>query len=565
MGVRRAIDGVLSEAHKNGGPYYTLGPLIHNRQAVEMLERRGVKSVDTIDGLAAGTVVIRAHGIPPETRKAVDAAGLAIIDATCPHVRHAQNLIRKYHQLGHAIVIAGDKDHAEVVGLLGFCDNKGIVASTPDEAAAIQLDGPVLLAAQTTFNESAYGLIAQALKARHRDVTVVDTICKSTEDRQREVLELCKAVDAMVVVGGKHSANTRRLAEVAESAGVPAFHVETASELPRDLARYAVVGVTAGASTPNWITNAVIKRLRSLAEESTPVMRFVRRGLKFAAYSNLYTGLGAVALTYACFALQARPDARVNPLHLAIAFCYIYSVYIWSRMAQKQLDELSAPPRVAFYARSPRLLMALTSILAAGSLVVAASLGLVETLLLAAAYLIALAYNLPIGPGFLRYRRLKDIPASKDLFTASAWAAVAVVLPAMSSPPTALHRSAIAVVLAAIVAAILAFVRATMFDFTDIQSDRMLGRETLPVLIGERRTRIHLAVLTAVLAGVLIFGAAWDIFSPLALWLLPCPVFILLFLYPFFHRLVKSELACPLVIDGCLLLAGAIALAWRMI
>jgi len=573
MGVKRAIDGALAEAHKATGPIYSLGPLIHNRQAVEMLEHRGIRSVDGIDGIAAGsTIIIRAHGIPPATRAAIEQAGLRIIDATCPHVRHAQNTVRKYYRAGWRIVIAGDKDHAEVAGLLGFCGNTGVVVSTPDEARSIPPDGRICLVAQTTFNESTYDEIAGVLRAGHPEVEVVQTICRSTEERQREVIELCRSADAMVVVGGKHSANTCRLAEIARSTGVPAFHVETADELPNDLARYQTVGVTAGASTPHWITNSVIRRLEAVGDRSPGIVRFVNRGLRFLTASNLYTSVGAVALTYACAALLNGGRRRLNPLSLVIAFCYIFAVYIWNRMAQKQLDELNAPPRVAFHTRSPRLLLALTCAAAAVSLVASAMLGQVELLLLFAAYLIALAYNVPFGPRRLRYRRLKDIPASKDVFTAIAWATVAVVIPAIVRPAAGAPdlvaadpppNPALGVVLAAAVAFILAFVRATMFDFTDIQGDRMLGRETLPVLMGPHRTRVYLAIITVALAAVLAAGSIAGVFTPLGWWLLPCPAFILLVLFPLFQRLIKSDLVCSLVADGFLVMAGIIALAWR--
>jgi len=573
MGVKRAIDGALAEAHKASGPIYSLGPLIHNRQAVEMLERRGIRSVDIIEGIAAGsTIIIRAHGIPPVTRAAIEQAGLKIVDATCPHVRHAQNTVRKYYRAGWRIVIAGDKDHAEVIGLLGFCDNTGVVVSTPDEARSLPRDGRICFVAQTTFNESTYDEIAAILRAGHPQVEVVQTICKSTEERQREVIELCRSVDAMVVVGGRHSANTCRLAEIARSTGVPTFHVETAGELPNDLARYQTVGVTAGASTPHWITNSVIRRLEALGDRLPGLVRFTNRGLRFITSSNLYTAVGAVALTYACAGLLNGGQHRLDPLYLVISFCYIFAVYIWNRMAQKQLDELNAPPRVAFHTRSPRLLLALTCAAAAVSLAVSAVLGRIELLLLFAAYLIALAYNVPFGPRRLRYRRLKDIPASKDVFTAIAWATVAVIIPSIVRPAGGSLQigdpqpnPAIGVVLAAAVAFILAFVRATMFDFTDIQGDRMLGRETLPVLIGPRRTRAYLAIITAALGCVLAAGSLVGVFTSLGWWLLPCPIFILLVLFPLFQRLIKSDLVCSLVADGFLVMAGIIALAWRTI
>jgi 4-hydroxy-3-methylbut-2-enyl diphosphate reductase len=346
---------------------------------------------------------------------------------------------------------------------------------------------------------------------------------------------------------------------LARAAGKPTYHVETVDELPDDLAHFATVGVTAGASTPNWITNSVIHRLEVIGERSSTGKRLLHCALRSLTDSNIYTGAGAVALTYACFHLQTWSPARLSPLFLIIAFCYIFTAYIWNRMSAPQVAELNPPARVAFYARHPKMLIAITTIFAVSSVVIAARfLGLTETLLLLAAYVIALAYNVPLAPRRLRIRRLKDIPASKDIFTAVAWATVAVVIPAISHASS----SMVPVALAAVVALVLAFIRATIFDFTDIQGDRLLGRETLPVLIGPARTKKFLALLTLLLAGVLIGAAAGGAFTGLGFLLLPCPIFIVLVLYPFFGAVVKSELVCPLVADGFLIMAGVIAAAW---
>ena len=562
MGVRRAMDSALSEARKGKGPLCTLGPLIHNRQAVEMLEARGIRVIDSIDGLTGSTVIIRAHGIPPETHQALEQADVQIVDATCPHVRYSQNIVRKRHKEGARIVIACDKDHAEVVALLGFCNYEGVVVTTPDEARGLRLEGPVCLIAQTTFNESVFHEIAEIISAAHGSVEAVDTICRSTEERQREVVELCESVDAMVVVGGKHSANTRRLAEIARASGTHTVHVETASDLPADLAQYGNIGVTAGASKPNWITAAVMSQLDEIGKATSKTSHALHHGLKFLTDSTLYTGLAAVALTQAGFALQSRVSAAPDAIYLAIAFCYIFSVHIWNRTRGRRLDKLNAPARVAFYARHPKLFVGLTTLLAALSLLLAAKIGMAEALLLLAAYVIGLAYNASLAPLGLKHRRLSDLPASKDFFTATGWAAVAVVIPAISP---AQQHSVVALALATAVAFILAFVRSAMFDFTDIQGDRLLGRETLPVWLGSHRTRAYLAILAMLLAGILVAGAALGVFSTLGYWLLPCPVFILLVLFPFFPRVVRGNIICPLVADGFLVLAGVIALLWQVI
>jgi len=557
MGVKRAVDRVIGESRKGEGPYYSLGPLIHNRQAVDVLEKRGIRCINDLSEVSKGSVIVRAHGLPPKTVQEMEDRGFEIIDATCPRVRHSQNIIRKFHKQGYRIIIAGDKDHAEVTALLGYCDNTGTVITSLQEAASLELDGKACLVAQTTFNEKEFLEMVEAVKARHAEVEVVNTICRSTEDRQRETAELCRAVDAMVVVGGKHSANTRRLAEIAQATGTPTVHVETADELPGDMVQYKTVGVTAGASTPNWITASVINRLKYMGDQSNPARHLIMRGLRFLINSTIYTGFGAAALTCAGFALQHENTISLKSLHLLVSFIYIYCVHVWNRVTEPDIDELNAPPRVAFFLKRPLLPIAIAA-LAAGSMVVSAWLGVRQALLLLAAYVVALAYNIPLGSKKKPWR-LKDVPASKEFFTATGWTAVAIVAPALSAPLKILPLS-----LAVVVAYGLVFLRTAMIDFTDIQGDRLLGRETLPVFLGARRARNYMELLAVVLIVLIAAATFLGVFSSVGWWMLSAPLLILAVLRLFFDRITKSELVCPYVADGFLLLPGLIAVIWRL-
>ena len=261
MGVRRAVDIALEAAHKaedkNGG-ILTDGPLIHNPQVLKLLKEKGIDTIEEASTLSESTVVIRAHGITPTRRKELEDTGAKVCDATCPRVTRVQSIIKRYSMQGFSTIIVGDEGHAEVVGLLGYAEGRGhVVASVEDLDNLPEMD-KVCVVAQTTQDKRFFNEITKLLKERYANCQVFNTICHSTSRRQEEVVSLCHEVDAMIVVGGRGSANTTRLVQICEREGVPTFHIEMEHEL--DLGKLNncnVVGLTAGASTPQWL----IKRM----------------------------------------------------------------------------------------------------------------------------------------------------------------------------------------------------------------------------------------------------------------------------------------------------------------
>lgn len=264
MGVRRAVDLALQAARDCGGPVWTWGPLIHNRQVTARLEAEGVRVVDAIP--ASGTVVIRAHGVTPQVLRSLQESGLRIIDATCPHVIASQRNIAAASASGLACVIAGDPDHPEVAGLAGHSLTPVTILRTLADAQAYPATEPFFLIAQTTFMRTLYDAMAELLRGRYRDCRVFDSICDATARRQEEARTLAEQTGALVVAGDPHSANTCRLTEVGREAGARVWQVEDADGLPAaEFAGLPEVGLTAGASTPDWIIAGVRQRLESFA------------------------------------------------------------------------------------------------------------------------------------------------------------------------------------------------------------------------------------------------------------------------------------------------------------
>ena len=287
MGVRRAVDLALATAAAEsaaGRGAFSLGPIIHNPRAVAELEAAGLRAIGEaeLDGRIAGAaVVIRAHGVPPELRRRIEELGGRIVDATCPRVIASQRKARDLAAAGCAVILAGDRDHAEIAGIAGYAregsleragrrgsgreaggdprETACLVVGSPEEAAAIPLPhaGRAAIIAQTTIKEEEYRAICEALRARLPGLEVVDSICPATEERGRALVELAGRCDAIVVVGGRNSANTGRLLGSALALGKPAWLVESAAELPEEAFGYGRVGLTAGASTPDELVAEV--------------------------------------------------------------------------------------------------------------------------------------------------------------------------------------------------------------------------------------------------------------------------------------------------------------------
>jgi len=264
MGVRRAVNLVLSALNQGKYPIYTYGPLIHNPQTLELLNKLGVKIIrDLKDDFPSGVCIIRAHGIPPQEKEELSKKH-EILDGTCPRVLKVQALAKKAISEGKEVVIIGDKEHAEIKGILGVLQNKGYVVSSFEDLKNLpELKNYVILS-QTTQDENLFKTLSQAILEKYPQGEIINTICKATEVRQNGVRNLSKISSSIIVIGGKFSANTNRLAEIAKKEGKKVYLIEKTEEIPlEEIKKEKIVGITAGASTPNWLINEVVDFLKS--------------------------------------------------------------------------------------------------------------------------------------------------------------------------------------------------------------------------------------------------------------------------------------------------------------
>lgn len=269
MGVKRAVDLAYRAVEKSDGlRVVTLGPLIHNAQETARLAADGIDVVDAQDVPEDGIVVIRAHGVAPQSYEDLKARGLRVMDGTCPYVHYSQRKAVELRNEGYTVVIAGDRDHPEIRGILGYIDNDAYVVKSVEDAKALPELDRVGTIAQTTLSPEKYRTLVSALSERAREVKVCETICDATEENQAAVRQLASEVDIVYVIGGRHSANSNKLVECALSGCERATLIETPDEIvPGDLRGVERVGVTAGASTPDWMIQRVVERLRQIERE----------------------------------------------------------------------------------------------------------------------------------------------------------------------------------------------------------------------------------------------------------------------------------------------------------
>lgn len=567
MGVRRAIDLVLNAARDRQPDeiIHTYGPLIHNNQVLEILEKRGIRLLENLtEAEEGGRIAIRAHGIPPQERKAIREKGFKIINATCPRVAKVQGIIKKHALRGYEVIIVGDDNHAEVIGLKGFANGRARVLNTPEEVDQLPPMDKLLVVAQTTQDERAFRTIAGLIEGRYEGAKIYNTICDSTHNRQEEVRALCSEVDAMVVVGGRHSGNTKRLAEIAAATGILTFHIETEEDLDWErLQDLKIVGVTAGASTPHWLLRRVVHKLESIQPRGVrPLARNFEHYLRFFLQSNLYVAGGAGCLSYAAAVLQGIKPRLAD---FFITFFYVFAMHVLNRYADKA-SRFNYPSRAALYERYKfGFFLASISGVSAALIIANAQSKSVFFAFLAMTGL-GLLYSVRIFPErwlrVVRVAKLKDIPASKTIFIAGGWSVVATLLPALREG-THLDLRAF---FAFIVVFALVFLRSALFDIVDIQGDRLVGEETLPIVIGEKRTRRLLVYLVFGLAIAFVVAPFLGLATDFSYVLLITCCYMGLSL--FIHRrelLRPGSLRFETLVENSFYLSGGLAVLYQLV
>lgn len=561
MGVRRAVELVLEAANTKKGPLYTYGPLIHNPQIINLLEQKGVSVLTDPSHVEPGTVLIRAHGVPPHVKDSLKEIGFTVVDATCPRVIKVQTIIKKYAQQGYHTIIVGDKNHPEVVGLLGYTEGLGMAVNSPEDIPALPSFDSAIVVAQTTQNSHIFSEMAQGFSARFPHYKIFNTICDSTIKRQCEAREMAKEVDAVIVVGGYNSGNTKRLAHIGKDAGVPTFHIESDADLdPAWLEGMHTIGITAGASTPTWVITKVFKAIENLPYDGKKGWRSAVHTIqRTLLLSNLYVSLGAGCLSFACALLLGIAPTLSTALTAAF---YVLSMHIMNRFTNKVAKRYNDPDRARFDEKFKGLLLAMSICSGTIGLAMAYFLGIKLFLILLIISIMGMLYNVKIVPGdmriFGRFQKIKDFPGSKTFLIAAAWGVVTVILPALTVSPF-INLSTLFVF---IWASILVFIRSAIFDIIDTQGDRIVGQETLPIVLGERQTLSLLKILLVFLIVAIPAGYMLKVVSSFGFPMLLCVFYLAGILTIYERNWVFPGFRFEFLVETSFVLSGLIAGGW---
>ncbi len=270
FGVKRAVDTVYEQLEKTSESttIYTYGPIIHNEEVVKDMKQKGVivlQSEAELDALTEGTVIIRSHGVEKAIYDKLNAKGIKIVDATCPFVKKIHNIVQKESTNGNYIIIVGNPQHPEVEGIRGWAGIKAAVVQTKEDIDKLIIpeNEKVCVVSQTTFNYNKFKELVEIILKKSYDVSVLNTICNATKERQTEAQRIAEEVDAMIVIGDKHSSNTQKLFEICKNACKDTYYIQTLDDLDMNqLGSVETVGITAGASTPNNIIEEVQNNVR---------------------------------------------------------------------------------------------------------------------------------------------------------------------------------------------------------------------------------------------------------------------------------------------------------------
>lgn len=285
FGVNNAVRLVneLLETEKSG--LYTYGPIIHNNQVVEQLKSKGVETIENLDNVINGRhIVIRAHGVIPQIYDSINSKGLILNDATCPYVKKIHNLVKEKNNEGYDIIIVGDKSHPEVVGINGWCSNKASVVDSIYDVDKLEIKNDrICVVAQTTLSRQKWEKIIEYIENKYGNIEKFDTICSATSTRQNEADDISRKVDMMIIIGGNHSSNTQKLFEICKKNCSQTYKVETSGELPPvDIKKIKKIGISAGASTPDWVIEEVIKKMSDLNNQEKVEMNEKESEMNFA-------------------------------------------------------------------------------------------------------------------------------------------------------------------------------------------------------------------------------------------------------------------------------------------
>ncbi|MDR2349759.1 MAG: 4-hydroxy-3-methylbut-2-enyl diphosphate reductase [Deltaproteobacteria bacterium] len=576
-GVKKAMGetlAALSRSRRSGKRVFGHGELIHNKAAMDLLRSKGLLLYDENIPVEPGdAVIVRAHGLPPEELRKLAERGLEVIDATCPMVRGIQKLVRGEAEKGKNVLIWGTKGHPEVEGLLGHSLGMGVAAGEAEEVAGLPDWERVVMVAQTTQDAGKFEEFKKAAKEKFGErVEIKNTICAATVKRQNDVSKLAGLVSSMVVVGGKTSGNTKRLAELAKREGILAVTVEGPEDIPPDFdLDVPVVGIAGGASTPVWQIRMVERELldRSGGKgDATPAV-IVRKILRALVLSYVFVGLGTAAISFAMAA--ALGFAYPFPA-LILFFFFGLGMSLLNGFSTRDSAKFNDPDRAVFLVKHVKFLSILGLSCVPLALVAAWTVDFKVFLFAVAHGLFGLFCSLaPLGRlKALRARGIggiRDFPFGK-IFPVTVGLSLLAILPAyLTDPPLlSLDFSGLAKgVVGFSLLALRVFVRTLLTDMADDRGDRIFGMASPAGILGEKKSARLLEILAALWGALLVFAYLAGILNGFAAVLFATgPLYNAFLLRAFLAGNFGRGYLFDLLLDAQFPVAGLCVLAWGL-
>lgn len=570
-GVKRAVDLTFACAREIKGPIFTDGPLIHNPQTLKLLEQHDVHTLPDEGDVARFQdrfAVVRAHGTTPERLAHLKKTAKKVKNFTCPDVARVQAMIRKHDKLGYSVVIFGKRSHPEVRGLLGFTRDGHVVFDEGDVDSLPDLNR-VLVVSQTTMAEEAFEAICAAIRARFDEVKTINTICDATRFRQQEVRNMAARNDCTLVIGGKDSSNTKRLFEIARSISRAHLISDVDDVRSLDFKGVKKLGVTAGASTPDWLIDEVIDAVKRTSR--TGIRRFFEAFMLFGLYSNLFVATGAAFLALAVADIISLPFSFDIALLVSLYYLSMSMLNCYTNRATLKIDQ---PSRFRFMVRFRFLYGGLFFASMAAVLGIAWVEGAAIFGLTLFSVALAIAYNVSFLPNQGETQRIlflqrRDLQALKSVVISLAVTILLTGLPLLKVYPNlgllfadsdsvftrlGLYFSLYYVFL-------LMFTRQVLFEMKTAQTDRIAGVSSLINLISRRTIIILLIALPSLLLIIMLAGVFWGAYpADKSKYFLALGYNYLLVFAAMNRRFRSSRFAFEFLVESNLFVAGLIAL-----
>ena len=504
-GVKYAVEKTFSQASKNNEEIYVDGHLIHNPQTLDMLEKTGVKTYEDTDDMSVlddKTVIIRAHGISPERREALSSHAKKIVNLTCKYVAKIQALVKKHSSLGYRVIVIGNPNHPEIIGVCGFAKDVYVVYAYEDIDKLPKDDKKTLIVAQTTLQKETFDKFVSQIQNKYKnsELIIKNTICEATEQRQNEILDIAKRNDVVLVIGGSESSNTRNLYKIASNIK-PSFYVEFKEDLEKiDLTPYKNVGIMAGASTPDWLIEDIAQTIKD--NYSSSFYRGINKIFDFLNYGYIFFSFGAFLMSYAIYDILDKPFQYRIGVIVALYYLFMSLGNGYSNYTIKISDK----KRYLFYQKYKPAFLTIIVVSALIMFYLAYNVDIGILMLTILSTLLGTAYNISFEKND-RFNHSFFFRLFKKLVPFKAIIISIAVTTLLNGSILLLNRNilkenTLSYLFSVSIVFIFMFIRQALIEIKFSQSDKIAGAVTLTTYIDSDK----LAIITAIIPIILLIG-----------------------------------------------------------